>query len=153
MMDIFPQIIETFPERGKASLERKCIFHERLLYQYLQKKIKGWGVKDFLAAERIDNYALYAVTDFTKLFIDDLDNCQESNISGIICDRNAEIFEKGFKGRTVISLKDLVDLYKNEKVKKIIIMSVLHENEIINELLERGISLNDIISFVSILYA
>lgn len=153
MKSIFPRIIETFPQEDRASSERKRILHERLLYRYLQRKIEGWSVNDFLTAEKIDKYVLYAVTDFTELFINDLDHSQGNAKPENICDKNADIFQTGFKGRAIISPDVLVNMYKNGEVNKVIIMSVLHENEIVSELLKRGILLNDIISFVSVLYA
>ncbi len=151
---IFPQVVEVSAQLETASYEKKCIFHERLLYRYLTKNIAGWSIKDFLDKEGIEDYALYAVTDFTKLFLKDLDrNTKEKEISQLICDRNSQEFCHGFIGRRVISLDELANKYKRGKIRKVIVMSVLHENEIFDELLEIGILLNDIISFVSVLYS
>lgn len=149
---LFPQIIEISVLHGRASQEKKCIFHERILYHYLKRKINGWNVADFLKEEKIEKYALYAVTEFTELFIRDLVK-NDGRKPEIICDKNAESFCLDVNGYMVISPEKLVCLYKNRKIEKIIIMSVLHENEIIDEMLKKGILLNDIISFVSILYS
>lgn len=151
--DIFPQMTEVSYGQGRASYEKKCIFHERLLYHYLTRKIEGWSVKCFLDTENIRNYALYAITDFVTLFIKDLEQNENTGASGILCDKNAKAFDFRFKDWQVILPEDLVDQYKNGKIDKIIVMSVLHENEIIDELIKEGILLNDLIPFVSVLYS
>lgn len=151
--DIFPQIIEMSYEQGKASYERKCIFHERLLFHYLMRKMEGWSVKKFLKMEGIKSYALYAVSDFTTLFLKDLEQIDGAFESGIICDKNAGKFHFKFRNWSVILPDELLRQYKEGNIEKVIIMSVLHENEIIDELLKEGISLNDILSFVSVLYS
>lgn len=149
--EIFPQMIEVPYESGKASYEKKCIFHERLLYHYLMKKIEGWSVKNFLDAEGIKRYALYAISDFSTLTITDLKN--SNCAAGIICDKNAEAFQFQFHDWPVILPDELARRYKEGKIDKIIVMSVLHENEIIDGLIRDGILLNDIISFVSVIYS
>ncbi len=151
--DIFPQITEVSYGQGRASYEKKCIFHERLLYRYLMRKIEGWSVKKFLDTEGIKSYALYAVSDFTTLFLKDLEQNEGIGVSGIICDKNAKAFKFKFNNWEVILPDELVNQYKHGKIEKIIVMSVLHENEIIEELIKEGILLNDIISFVSVLYS
>ncbi len=148
--DIFPQMTEV----SKVSYEKKCFFHERILYHYLMRKIEGWSVKNFLVMESIKRYALYAVTDLTTLFLKDLEqNGEDTGASGIICDKNAGAFQFRFNNRSVILPDELVGQYKDGKIDKIIVMSFWHENEIIDELIKEGILLNDIISFVSVLYS
>lgn len=149
---IFPQFLESSETQKRASYEKKCIFHERLLYHYLMKKIEGWNIKDFLEKERIEDYILYALTDFTNLFVKDLEK-NGGRRPLFICDKNAEKFSYNMMGYEVSTLKKMIYLYKNGKVKKIIVMSVLHENEIITELLKEGMLLNDIISVISVLYS
>lgn len=151
--DIFPQMTEVSYGQGKASYEKKCIFHERLLYHYLTRKIAGWSVKYFLDKEDIRNYVLYAVSDFTTLFIRDLEQNGDIETRGMICDKNAEKFHFQFYDWQVILPEELVSQYKNGKIDKIIVMSVLHENEIIDELIKKGILLNDIISILSVIYS
>lgn len=151
--NIFPQVVESFPIEKKASYEKKCIFHERLLYQYLLRKIEGWSVKRFIEEGKLEKFALYAVTDFTYLFIKDLET--NGAISGLklISDRNAKYFCSKLKPYPVVFPDELLIQYKQRKIEKVIVMSVLHENEIIDDLLKKGILLNDIIPFVSVLYS
>ncbi len=155
--EIFPQITEVSYGQGRASYEKKCIFHERILYRYLMRKIEGWSVKDFLDTEGIKSYALYAVTDFTALFLKDLarNGGADVNDTGtpVVCDKNAAELQFRFHGHPVILPDKLAGRYKEGRTDKIIVMSVLHENEIIDDLLKEGILLNDIISFVSVLYS
>lgn len=151
--DIFPQMSEVSYRQGRASYEKKCIFHERLLYRYMMRKIEGWSVKNFLDTEGIKSYALYAVTDFTTLFLKDLEQNEDTDALGIICDKNAKAFQFQFNHWSVILPDELFGLYRDGKIDKIIVMSILHENEIIDELIKEGVLLNDIISFVSVLYS
>lgn len=147
-----PVVVDSLKDNGKASYEKKCLFHERFLYRYLIRKIEEWSVKDFLEIEGINKYALYAVTDFTILFIKDLE--KNGGIRPeIICDKNAKNICNGALGYMISIPDEMINLYKSKRIQKVIVMSVLHENEIINELLKRGIMLNDIISFVSVLYS
>lgn len=69
----FPKIVEISAGQGQASYEKKCKVHERMLFHYLERKVTGWNAGDFLKEERIEDYALYAVTDFTNLFLKDLE--------------------------------------------------------------------------------
>lgn len=151
--DIFPQMTEVSYGQGRASYEKKCIFHERILYRYLMRKIEGWSVKHFLDMEGIKRYALYAVTDFTILFLKDLEQNEGIDAPVIICDKNAKAFQLQFNHWPVILPNELFTQYKDGKIDKIIVMSILHENEIIDELIKEGILLNDVISFVSVLYS
>lgn len=150
---IFPEIVEVPAVQGQAGYEKKCKFHERILVHYLERKIEGWGVSDFLRDEGMKNYALYAVTDFTGLFLKDLEQNDRMRLPEIICDRNAEKYCFKYRNCQILLPEDLIVLYEKNEINKIIVMSILHENEIIADLKRRGVSLNDIISFVSILYS
>lgn len=148
--DIFPQMTEVM----KVSCDKKSFFHEKILYRYLIRKIEGWSVTNFLVMENIKSYALYAVTDFTTLFLKDVEhNGKYIDALGIICDKNAEAFQFQYYNWPVILPDELVGKYKDGKIEKIIVMSFWHENEIIDGLIKKGVLLNDIISFVSVLYS
>lgn len=149
---VFPPIVDILTQQGRIGNEKKSIFHERFLYHYLVRKIDGWSVKDFLESEKIDQYILYAVTDFTELFIKDLDR-NNGNRPKIVCDKNADKFRYGVRGCKVLYPEEMIYMYKSREIQKIIVMSVLHENEIIEELLKRGVLLHDMISIVSVLYS
>lgn len=149
--DRFPPIRERRKSPYTASYERKCLFHERLLFTYLKKKIGGWSVADFLKSEKIERYILYAVTDFTELVCDDLEKngvCR----TGTICDKRASGYPNGCHGWEVVGIPDMLARYKNGEADKIIVMSILHENEIMEELLHEGIALDDLISIASIIF-
>jgi len=150
--DIFPDILGVQIESKIKNTDFRSVFHERILYRYLSLKLSGWSVSDFLKKEGIEHYVLYAVTDFTGLFIEDLKQNSCEDKLDIICDKNAQAFPNGYKGRTVINQDELIRLYKNGKKSKVIIMSVMHENEIFSELLSKGIRLDDIIPFVGMLW-
>lgn len=151
-IDIFPKIKRYTYSSNIVKYEEKCLLHERLLFKYLKRSINGWSIRNFLLDEKIDNYILYAVTDFTEIVCDDLMH-DESFTPGKICDKRALAYLQGYRGWKVINVDKMIDLYETGGIDKIIIMSVLHENEIIDELLYKGILLNDLISIVSILYS
>ena len=151
--EIFPQIVVASIENsGKAKYEEKCLFHERILYRYLTRKIEKWSVVDFLRTEKIEKYALYAVTDFTDLFIADL---RENNglFPVVISDKKANRISYEILGYVISPPEEMINLYKDGKIQKVIVMSILHENEIISELLKKGILQQDLISIVSVLYS
>ena len=149
---IFPSIIKCELSTGIISYEQKCLFHEQLLLQYLRKSVNGWALIDFLSVQNINKFVLYAITDFTEIVCDDLKHKQVYG-QGRICDKRAVDFRDGYKGWEVIGVEELVNLYHTNEINKIIILSVLHENEIMDDLLNQGIKLNDLISIVSILYS
>ncbi|HCT89978.1 MAG TPA: hypothetical protein DF613_01145 [Lachnospiraceae bacterium] len=150
--DILPKIKRCKHPPDRITYEQKCMTHEKILLRYLNRAINGWSVADFLGVEKINEYALYAITDFTEIVCDDLEHAGYFVPKGI-CDKRASEYPDGYKGRKVMDIDELTDLYFMGKIRKIIILSVLHENEIIDSLLCRGIALNDLISIVSILYA
>lgn len=151
--DLFPQVVEIPGTYAKAGYEKKCIFHEKILYHYLQRKIWGWSVGNFLEEEKIEKYALYAITDFTSLFLTDIEQKKGKESFGVICDKNAGAFPFGYKGEPVLMPEELICRYRSGSIRKIIVMSILHENEIIDELMDKGVLLKDIISFVSVIYS
>lgn len=151
--EMFPKMVQIQTQPGRAGYEKKCMFHERILYHYLERKIDGWCVSDFFQTEKIKEYALYAVTDLTYLFIKDMEKSGCGYLPETICDQNAERYQFEFQHRPIILPEELVKQYREEKIKKIVVMSVIHENSIIEDLQKKGILLNDLISFVSILYS
>lgn len=150
---MFPVMVDAPVQVGKASYEQKCLFHERILYQYLSRKMEGFSVKDFLDTEQINNYALYALTDFTYLCIKDLSQNDQGSFPHVIADKTAGKNNCNIQGIPVIEPEEMVRQYQQGDIDKIIVMSVLHENEIIDWLLNQNIRLDDIISFVSVLFS
>lgn len=150
---MFPAIVDVPVQEGKADYEQKCFFHERVLYQYLSRKMDGFSVKHFLSMEQIENYALYALTDFTHLCIKDLSQNNKGSFPKLIADRDAGKNNCKIEGIVVVGPEELVSQYQQGNIDKIIVMSIIHENEIIDWLLKRDIRLDDIISFVSVLYS
>lgn len=150
--EIFPKTRRCEYPADAITYEQKCLFHEKLLLKYLKKAVNGWSVQNFLSAEKIDQYVLYAITDFTEIVCEDLGH-KGSGSSGKICDKRASCYPEKYKGWEVITIEEMMGLYGKGQINKVVIMSVLHENEIISDLLYRGIALNDLISIVSILYA
>lgn len=150
---MFPAVVDAPVQEGKADYEQKCFFHERMLYQYLSRKIEGFSVKDFLCAEQIENYAFYALTDFTHLCIKDLSQNNKGIFPKMIADKDAGKNNCNIQGIAVVEPEELASQYQQGNIDKIIVMSVIHENEIIDWLLKRNIYLDDIISFVSVLFS
>lgn len=150
--EIFPSIKKCKYPTNIISYEEKCIFHEKILSKYLKRLVNGWSINTFFLNEKIEKYILYSITDFTEIVCDDLKHI-ELFVPGKICDRRASEYPEGYRGWEVVDIKKMIDLYQAGKVDKIIILSVLHENEIIDDLLCRGIDLNDLISLVNILWS
>ncbi len=130
----------------------RIALQERLFFCHAKKKCRGWKFSDFLRDNKIKDYALYAFTDFTEIFLEEIINDPFSILPKVLCDRNLNQnrFMK-FPQFTKCSFDELIELYKNMNIDKIFVMSAVNENEIYAELLSHQVNIDDIISIVSIL--
>ena len=155
--DMKQDALNVFPEEIMVPSSRTITREERFLYQYpvmvkyLKNKIEGKGFADFFK-EKKEGIALYAVSDFADLICDDVLQCGNEQLICYICDKNADGYKKGRKGYDVVSPDVLVRDYREGKVTKIVICSLIHENAIFKDLISRGIREEDLISVASVIY-
>lgn len=139
--------------------KRKYSVDERILYQntsmicYLKKRLQGKHLSEWLVRNGIKEVVLYAVTEYTELFILDFENeINNKVLCNKICDREYENYANGYMNKAVISIDELVKIYLEHKDICIIVCSLYHCNEIFDDLMSRGISLQNIISASNIIF-
>lgn len=133
---------------------------ERYSYQcpvvmrYLENVLKGWSISRFfenIAAEKI---VLYSVTEFTEyVAMDVLKNEAGKSEIVFVSDRNPGAYPLGLHGIPVVGIAELTEAYFAGKVDKILICNLFHSDRIFEDLMQRGILQEDLISIVSAVYA
>lgn len=147
---VFPKDI-LLPSNRTITREERQLYQYPVMVQYLKKMIKGIRFADFFG-EKKDGVALYAISDFTDLICDDVLCSGNEKLICYICDKDADGYKKGRKGYSVVSPDVLVQDYREGKVTQIVICSLIHENAIFKELINRGIREEDLISIASVIY-
>lgn len=151
-LDKFPKVREVLCPPGYIGKEERYQYQYPIIMRYLNNKINGWNVGDFLYEIGGRTVALYAITEFTELVINDLKRCDKPIEVVSICDKNSKKYEDGFHEYEVTDMDNLLALYQSKRVDKILICSIFHVNEIYADLMERGIGLNDLISVNSAIF-
>lgn len=145
-LDIFPKVREIKCSPDYIGKEERYQFQYPIIMRYLKNKISGWNIGDFLYEIGIQKVALYAITEFTELVINDLERCSKPIEVMLICDKNSKKYEEGYLEYEVTGIDNLLAYYKSKKIDKVLICSIFHVNEIFSDLMERGIRLDDMLS-------
>lgn len=135
------------------SSKDKIIYEYPVVLKYLRNKVRGWNVCDFLKYYGFKKIVLYAITELVDLIIDDIEYSCNQFFEITVCDTNADRFSKGHRNHPVIDVNKLLLEYREGNIDCIIICSLLHENEIIKNLMDEGVSQNVIISIASIIFS
>lgn len=132
--------------------ERMAFLYPSIL-KYLENKVNGLEVVDFLEQNNFKRIVIYAVTDLSKLLVRDI-KTRESNVELLaICDRDYRRFENGVQGFPVIGIEELMSMYNKGQVDAIIVGNLIAENSIIKDLLNRGCSIDRVLSANSIIFS
>lgn len=137
------------PATGYIDINSRFIYQYPLVREYLNKKINGWNLGDFMYDLGAKNIALYALTEFAKLAITDIKHSTKHVQIRFISDKKIQSAGSKIDDIEIISKEMLVKEYMNGNLDKILICSVFYANEIFNELLEEGIKLDDLISITA----
>ncbi len=146
---VFPSINE-YPVGIIENMERAG-YQYPIIKEYLIKKIKGWSVMEFFYKIGAKKVALYAVTELGDILIQDLEMQKTKLEVLVLCDKNYYKYPNGIHGIPVIGIDRLADWYQAEKLDKIVVCSVFYSNEIIRDLLKKGIAAEDIITAADII--
>ncbi|HCL04325.1 MAG TPA: hypothetical protein DHW61_18265 [Lachnoclostridium phytofermentans] len=130
---------------GIVTKEIRYEYQYPLIMKYLKMKIAGYSVGDFTRKINVNRIALYAITEFTDLFIDDLKTYDEQLVV-TVADKKADKYPNGYKKYDVIFPQELYRLYEQKQIDCILVCSIFHENEVIKELLKIGFDINDLIT-------
>lgn len=145
----FPKVKEIayYPENYSYSKEWYS-YQYGFMKDYFIKTLSGWSVMHFFDEDVKEKIAVYSIINFSEILIKDI-----NRFSSIIylADKNAHKYEKGYQGYHVLNQKQLVQLYREGVIKKIIVCNFFHANEIMQELMDLGIDLNDLVTITEIL--
>lgn len=149
---VFPQIPATNVNKAKINREERYCFQFPVMIKYLKKKAMGWSIADFLQGIAVKKVVLYAVTDFTGIVLNDISGCAKEIEVVCICDKNSAMYQDGYENCDVINPDEMMDMYEKKQIDKILICSIMHEKNIFDDLMQRGIPLDDLISINAAIY-
>lgn len=119
------------------------------LKQYCIKILSGWSICQCFDGVNAEEIALYAATDFAELAASDLKRFTQKTVT--IADKNPEKYGNSLQGMKILSKEEMIELYKVQKVKQILVCSFFSANSIMQELLDAGIDLDDLRTITSVL--
>lgn len=134
-----------------VTLDMRYICQYPYIMKYLQNVINGKGISNYFENIGVTRIALYAITEFTALFIDDINRDKHILIEEI-GDKAYQKYAGGYKGYKVNSIKEIVNHYENGTIDRILICSFFHKDEIIDEFLDFGISIDKLVTIGSVLF-
>ena len=149
--EIFPEIIATDLIESYVSREEKYLYQYPIVMQYLKKKIANRCVADYLNSIGGRRIVLYAVTNFTELLIRDIRNTSTDMIWAV-CDKNEKDFGKNYLKCRMVTIDEMLIDYKQNKFDKIVVCSVFHANAIIDDLMRKGVKLDDIMTIIQVVF-
>lgn len=150
-MEIQPAVIATDEILNYVGKYERYCHQYPIIMKYLKKKINNRRLDDFFKSINANKVVLYAVTEFTDLVIEELLNENEQMIYAI-CDRAADKFSGYYKNCRVINIDDMITDYKNNCFDKIVVCSIFHEKEIIDEFCDKEIPLDDVVTVIQAIY-
>ena len=132
--------------------EERQSYHYLLMKKYLCNKIGGWNIGEFFAAYGYKRIALYAVSEFLEIFLQDI--AQYKGAPEItVYDTYADRIVEPVMGYKVQSRDELLRRINNGEVDCIVICSLIHENAIFDDLMGRGVSQEKLLSIASVIYS
>lgn len=140
-------------EEGIGGLPRneRHLAQYPLIMKYLNNVLDGENSAEYFLREGTHRIALYAVTEFTELFIKEIEKDGRVEIVAV-GDRNYSGFGKGYRGYPVKSIQQIKSMYQKKEFDKILICSLFRENEIFRDLMNEGIAADDLVSVGMVLF-
>lgn len=144
--------IDTSIENNIETKEKRYRYQYPLIMKYLENKIQGKEIYDFIADSGFKNVAIYALTEWTDMVYDDISRHTDKIQIVCVCDKAYTRFSNGFHGNEVVGIEELVRQYKQGRVDGVVVCNVFREKEIIQELVEKGICQEHVISIISVIF-
>lgn len=129
--------------------ERKVAYYP-IIKQYLNNKLQGWSIDDFFNLYGYKKIAYYAITEMMELVLMDV---RHSGFSGDTFVYDTYYALEKYMDYEVGNKDKLINDIFNEKVDIVIVCSLFHENEIIDDLVANGVPLEKIVSIVSVIFS
>lgn len=149
---LFPEIKKYEYKANAIQDEERIIYQYPIIYEYLSKKVKGYGVSSFLKSNGFYNVCLYAVTEFTDILISDIENAKDNIRIIAVGDLHPEKYSFKYKSYSVVGIEKVRQMYENKEIDGVMVCSVFHEYEIIKQLIYNGINAQDVLSFNSYVF-
>lgn len=125
-----------------------------LILNYLNNVLEGKTVGKLFQKMNLKTVVLYAKTELMQCFIKDIQSNNDcANFNIYLSDRNIEMLKNCMVNHECISFSEVIENVKTGKIDIIVVCSLLHENEIINHFVKKGVALDKIISAVEIIYS
>lgn len=133
--------------------KERWIYQYPVMKKYLKNKMVGWSMDKFYSLYGYKHVAYYAITEFTELAL--LENrCNKNSCIDIkVYDTFYHKDDGKYMDYKVEGMEKLFEDYIENRVDLIVVCSLIHENEIIDDLINIGIPLEKIVSIASILYS
>lgn len=122
------------------------------ILKYLRNRLRGYETNYFFRKMGWHKVALYAINELTELLYLDITNSNSDVEITCICDKQYTAFVNGYQGNSVIGVEELSRRYQNGEIDCIVVGSVIHENNIIQELAMKGCDLDRVLSINSVIY-
>lgn len=118
------------------------------LKKYMDKVLRGWSIRDFFEDVPAGKIAVYTDTVFTDVIVRDLRRTVKKPI--FVSDKKFETI-KNNENACFLPSQILFEKYKADEIAKIIVCGMFHANEIMDDLIDMGFEIDDIITLSTIL--
>lgn len=132
--------------------EERWVYQYPTIKKYLKNKIKGWSICNFFPLYGFENIAYYAITEITELILLDIQSNTNTNTVHLY-DTFYSNMQDEYMGYKVGGIEQLLEDYNGNKIDLIVVCSLVHECEIISNLISIGIPVEKIVSIASIIYS
>lgn len=134
---IFPEVDKNSIKSGILVGNQREVLYYPIIFKYLKNVLNGWRIVDFFMKIGKKKVALYAMTEFTDLILDDFSNSSSMDYIEGIYDRNSINLNKKYRGIELNNVDTMLRNMKENKIDCILICSFNNENAILNELVEK----------------
>ena len=150
---MFPEVKKITKKYDTTDRSERYRYQAPIVMRYLENKLSGWSIADFLEETGAKKVALYAVTEFTEYALKDL--AQVSQKEKVLCigDRGYRRYAQGLCGVPVVAPEAVVTAYQKKEIDKILICSLSHANVIFEDFVKRGVSPVDIFTVTSAIFS
>ena len=147
-------VLEAIKNNLKIDLtsEQRKKYMYPILRKYLSNQVNGYKITDFFAKYNYKKIVLYAYTDLSKLFIEDMITAGFDMNNVYVIDKNAARI-RNKHGVPVFDWEHFLKICNTEKIDIIVIGSIFYEHQIINDMLQAGIKLDLVTTATAIIFS
>lgn len=125
-----------------------------IIFSYLNNVLDGKYICKLFQKWNKKNIVLYANTEIMKFFIKDIQSFNyDAKFKIYLSDRNIDFIKKDMTDFECLSFSEVIEKNRNGEIDIIVVCSLLHENEIINQFIREGVDLDKVVSAVELIYS